>query len=119
MTVAMPEVMPVQPNLVMEAQPAASVPLSQPVVQFNVDEAQEKLRGWIAQALVWLLVGEIMFFLLVALVNGLGTGGDPSHGAFGLKFADLKDLFTIVLTPTTALVGAATGFYYGGKSGRG
>ncbi|MGH7155740.1 MAG: hypothetical protein ACREF3_17575 [Acetobacteraceae bacterium] len=57
-----------------------------------------------------LFVLEIIVFLLMF---GLDKPGGPDG------FTNLKELMGLILTPTTALVGAATGFYYGGRNAGG
>jgi hypothetical protein len=57
--------------------------------------------------LVGVFVGEIFFGCLYLLVSC-----DPTAE----KVQALKELATIFLSPTVALVGAATGFYFGGKA---
>lgn len=68
----------------------------------KIDEAQEKTRGWIALALVGIL-------LLIVVASFL------SLWLTSLKVADVKGLLEVILAPVVALVGSATGFYFGGK----
>jgi hypothetical protein len=68
----------------------------------KIDEAQEKTRGWIALALVCILL-----LIVVASFASLWLTS--------LKVADVKGLLEVILAPVVALVGSATGFYFGGK----
>jgi hypothetical protein len=71
------------------------------VKPFNIEEAQEKTRGAIAAGLVGLL-----FMLVIFAFMSLWSKADPK---------DLKTLLDMLLAPIIALVGSATGFYFGGK----
>jgi len=71
------------------------------VKSFNLEEVQEKVRGRIAGSLVGLL-----FFIVVASFLHLWCAQD---------FASLKGVLELILAPVVALVGSATGFYFGGK----
>ena len=84
-------------------------------IKFDPEPRREEVRAWIAQALVWLFIIEIIAAMIMFLIAG---NTDPKRG-FGLAFNDVKDIATLILGPTVALVGAATGFYYGGRSGGG
>lgn len=66
----------------------------------SIDHDRERMRGWIALALVGLLAAVVL-----AVVLGIAIGTVAVH--------DLKELSPI-LGPLVALVGAATGFYFGG-----
>ncbi len=68
----------------------------------TIEEKQEKTRGAIAGALVALL-----FIIIIA-----------SFAAVWLKVqtvAEVKALLEVILAPVVALVGSATGFYFGGR----
>lgn len=71
-------------------------------VPYNSDQDRERIRGVVALSLVGLLAAVVLGSFI-----GLATGWIPMR--------DLKELLTIVLGPLIALVGAATGFYFGGK----
>lgn len=59
------------------------------------------MRGWIAFALIGLL-GTVFVGAFVAVITST------------VSVKDLKELLLIFLGPLIALVGAATGFYFGG-----
>jgi len=69
--------------------------------KFNLEEAQERTRGQIAGALVALLFVIVIFAFMTVWA----------------KFAmdDLKVVLELIVGPVIALVGTATGFYFGGK----
>ena len=71
-------------------------------VPYNADQDRERIRGIVALSLVALLA-----VVVICSFIGLATGSTP--------MGDLKELLTIILGPLVALVGAATGFYFGGK----
>ena len=68
---------------------------------FNLDEVQEKTRGQIAGWLVALL-----FVIVLAAFASLWAKA---------AMADLKQILELLVAPVIALVGTATGFYFGGK----
>lgn len=71
-------------------------PLTEPV------EAQrEKMRGFVALALLALLSAEVILSLATYWFVGES------------KTKVIADWLTVVISPTVALLGAATGFYYG------
>ena len=77
----------------------------------------EKKRGEIASLLVWSLV------ILVAVVAGCGLWlgahackDDATCKALMTSVDGFKTVVEIVLTPMVGLVGAVTGFYFGGKA---
>lgn len=74
-----------------------------PQEPFNPEKFRERTRAWLAGGLTALLAA-VVLILLIALVIG----------AYATK--DAVDLLGVLLSPLVALVGAATGFYYGGKS---
>jgi uncharacterized membrane protein len=67
----------------------------------TIDRDRERMRGWIALALIGLLAA-----VLLAAFIGLLTATISAH--------DLKELLPVFLGPLIALVSAATGFYFGG-----
>lgn len=75
------------------------------VKEYSPDEDREKVRGNIAMGLV-LLLAALILLSFVSLWLGLATS------------ADLKSILELVFTPVVALVGSATGFYFGGRSGK-
>ena len=82
------------------APPAAPPPDTRP---FNVEAAQERIRGVIAGALVVLL--------FVIVVASFAIAWQQT-----LPVADIKSLLEVLLAPVVALVGSATGFYFGGRN---
>lgn len=81
--------------------------LTQPVAtkydadQFH-DQARKKITYWLLALLSVLFVGAFVCLFIIE--------GNP-------KFEQLKALLEILLGPLVALVSAATGFYFGAKSG--
>lgn len=69
--------------------------------------ARERMRGVLAVMLACLLIIEVIAGVIAMLCPDI-VHDEAAVGA-------VKDLLTIVLGPTVALVGAATGFYYGTK----
>ena len=69
---------------------------------FNAEHYRERARAWLAGALTALLA-----VVVGTIVLGVVFGGYPTLEAV--------DLLGVLLSPLVALVGAATGFYYGGK----
>lgn len=67
--------------------------------------ARENVRGWIAQALICILGGTI----LVSFVF-LWLHADKSK--------ELHDFLAVIFGPLVALVGAATGYYFGASSNK-
>ena len=74
---------------------------------YDPTEDREKIRGRIAQILIWLLVGIVAFALLFLLMRTAKGNLDA-----------LVRVLEIVLGPVIGLVGAVTGFYFGARSGR-
>ena len=72
---------------------------------FSIAKEQEKVRGLIAQGLI-VLLAVIILFAFISLWVFRGT------------FDDLEKLMTIIFGPVIALVGAATGYYFGGKTAK-
>jgi hypothetical protein len=73
------------------------------VVPYDPAQDREKVRGWIAGALIALLIGFISL-LCLAIVFGI------------VKVADLDKIVATVLTPIMGIVGTVIGFYFGEKS---
>jgi len=61
---------------------------------------RENMRGWLAAALFWLLALTLLGSFVLQWVH-------PERN---------KDWLNMVLSPLVALVGAATGFYFGANS---
>ena len=89
-------------DLTAEAPPLAVSysPLTRP---YDPRPAREKVRGRIALLLLALLAGTILL-----------TFATLWFGIFDASAA--KELLAVLLAPLVGLVGAATGFYYGGKT---
>ena len=82
----------------------AALALRQPNVE--IGERREGIRGRLAMGLLLLLAGTILF--------GFATVG------FDWATPDeTKDLVALLITPLVGLVGAATGFYFGGANDSG
>jgi hypothetical protein len=69
---------------------------------YDPEPNRDKVRGYLAIALVVLLVG-VLVAAWASLWSGLVT--EP----------EVKDLLSVMLPPVVALVGSALGFYFGGK----
>jgi len=84
---------------------------------YDPTEDREEKRGQIALTLIKLLVGVVAggFLLVVAKVACLGFGGTTMCDA--LSVVEVRPLIEMFLTPIVGLVGAVTGFYFGGKKG--
>lgn len=80
----------------------AALPPQEP---FNPEKFREQARAWLAGGLTALLT-LVVLSLVAAIV----------FGHYATK--DAVDLLGVLLSPLVALVGAATGFYYGGKSSK-
>ena len=83
---------------------AASAGLSPiPTKPYDPEPEREGIRGSLAILLISLLIGvvAVSFFCLWLMPE---------------KFENLKGLLELVFGPIIALVGAVTGFYFGGKT---
>ena len=69
---------------------------------YDPSKAREDMRARIALSLVLLLC-----FVVAAAFVTVWVAGDLTE--------DIKDLLTLVLGPVAALVGSATGYYFGGR----
>lgn len=87
--------------------------------KYDPDRDREQKRGQIAGTLVTLLVvlTSAPFLLILLRAVCVRATGDAEATATcgGFPAIDMKDLLNTVLTPVVALVGAATGFYFGEK----
>lgn len=79
--------------------PGGGLPLTQ---GYDPNRTRESIRSGLAIGLTVLLA------VVVLAVVGATVFGD-------YPVAEAKELLSVVLAPLVALVGAATGFYYGGK----
>ena len=86
-------------TIIIDAAPPPSVQ------EYDPTEDREKVRANIALILVYALVGVVAFALFSAWIVM------PAENR-----AALFEVLKIVFAPLVGLVGAATGFYYGGKS---
>lgn len=107
-----------------EAPPPSGVPESPATVKYSPDRDREAMRGQIAMTLVWLLLLLCLSPVAVILFRGLcvwaATENELAAGACaGFPVIDLAELLQVLITPIVALVGAATGFYFGEKAGKG
>lgn len=68
----------------------------------SIAHKQEDIRGWLARSLIYILGAEIGVSLVIAMFC-------PDSAE------KMKDLLAVILGPTVALVGSATGFYFGLK----
>jgi len=74
-----------------------------PSQEYNPEPDREKIRGKIAQELIWLLIGIIVLSLILVLL-------------FPGDLEKIKTVLELILSPLFALVGTATGFYFGANS---
>jgi len=93
-----------------EEPPSSQGPGPVDLRDYDPAEDREKVRGRIAQTLVWLLVGVVG----ASLLAGIWLSASPEG-----KIETLKVVLELVLTPLVGLVGAVTGFYFGEKSAKG
>lgn len=70
---------------------------------YDIPAEREKKRGQIALFLIWILAGIIAISLLIVMFSCKPT------------VENLKSILELIFTPIIALVGAATGFYFGEK----
>lgn len=75
-----------------------------PIRPATVEDPQENTRKHLALFLVSILAFEILSILVAAFTNHLSSA---------------KEALTVIFDPTIALVGAATGFYFGAHSSTG
>lgn len=76
---------------------------SMELVPYDPAEDREKVRGSIAQTLVWLLVGIVALSILSVVF-------------YAAALEPVKGILDLVLAPIVGLVGAVTGFYFGEKA---
>lgn len=85
--------------------------------QYDPAKDREALRGSLAMALIYTLVGIVFGSFLIAIITEMACAktecSEPTT-----KLASLKSLMDIIFTPLIGLVGAVTGFYFGDKSGK-
>lgn len=74
-------------------------------IPYDPAKARESVRGWIALSLIAL-------FALMMSVSFAFMWVHPDRSK------DLHDLLALLLGPLVALVGAATGYYFGSKAGQ-
>lgn len=70
---------------------------------YDPSQDREKVRGWIAIALIALLIGLITLLFIAILWKVVQVG-------------DLDKIVATVLTPIMGIVGTVIGFYFGEKS---
>lgn len=100
-TAAGPKVVDLEQGQGQKATPAAPPPVSLP-------SYPDKIRGRIAMALIALVAAVVAASFLTIWAGTVFPG---------IKYANLKDLLTIVFGPLIALAAAAVGYYFGGKPG--
>lgn len=83
-----------------DAEPAPLLPQTEP---YPIEHKREDMRGRIA---AW-LVGLLGFVIVGAYVTIWVQSGLTDA---------VKDILTLVLSPVSALVGSATGYYFGGQT---
>ena len=71
-----------------------------------------KPDDWVRAALAFALFGLLSIEVVGALWVVVRCNGTPDNATI----ENLKSILTLVLSPTVALFGAATGFYYGTRS---
>jgi hypothetical protein len=85
---------------------------------YDPSRDRETKRGQIAAQLLTLLTVLTLAPFVLALARGLCVRAVADAGACsGFPEIDLMALMQLVFTPVVALVGAATGFYFGEKKG--
>jgi hypothetical protein len=96
---------------------AARLTPSAPVVSRGYDPARdrENMRGRIAVRLLGLLVVTILAPYALMLVRAACLLGGPAAVCAGFPALAGNEVLTATITPVVALVGAATGFYFGEK----
>lgn len=87
---------------------AAGRSLQTPLVSVydSIPRMREVSRKWIAYALIWLLI-----------ITALASLGALIWGQ--INDDTLKSIATSLIAPVVGLVGAVTGFYFGGGNGTG
>ena len=75
-------------------------------VPYDPAKARESIRGWIALSLIAMLGAVLGASLLIIWVH-------PDRSK------DLHDLLTLIFAPLIALVGSATGYYFGSQASQG
>ena len=75
---------------------------------YDPTPARENVRGLIAQALVWTLVGVIAAVVLTGLVTIYGCRAKDSCSPETIDLKTIKAVIDLVLTPLIGLVGAVT-----------
>lgn len=80
---------------------------------------RETIRGTIALALVWTLVGVIGAVVVTGLVTIYACHSGATCNAETMDLKTIRAVIELVLTPLIGLVGAVTGFYFGEKSAAG
>lgn len=83
---------------------------------YDLAPVRESIRGNIALALVWTLVGLIASVLLIGIVTAYGCHTKDSCTTETSELKTIRVVVEIILTPLVGLVGAVTGFYFGEKS---
>jgi hypothetical protein len=73
----------------------------------RTERLREQMRGWIALVLTAALLTLVLFTLLYVILSGLPTDE---------LVRVIQGVGATILTPIVGLIGAVTGFYYGGQT---
>jgi len=84
---------------------------------FDPAQSREQMRGWIALALVGLLIFVAIYPLAVGSYFAVSCGGGTPCQDNSASFKFLIDVFDKLLAPLIGLVGSVIGFYFGEKAG--
>jgi hypothetical protein len=87
-----------------------------PLSVTSIINPRERLssRDWVRG----MLALSLLFILLLEVASAIGFVFFCSRLSDDKSITAAKDIITLVLNPTVALVGAATGFYYGASDAR-
>lgn len=95
-------------DLTQEDAPPERRPIKEPELRpWNQEKERESLRGTLAKRLLWLL--SVVIVLGIALL--------ATANITGVNVAEARLFVEIVFSSVATLVGAVTGFYYGGTRG--
>lgn len=86
---------------------------------FDPTADRETIRGTIALALVWTLVGVIAAAVVTGAIIMYACHAGVTCNTETMDLKTIRVVIELVLTPLIGLVGAVTGFYFGEKSASG